>query len=144
MIDYTNSMIFDYYVQLESSIKDSECLEDVMECLFKSLEAKEDVSVDYGLAVLSSEQFNNDKAHTALNVNYFKRGMELINEVFSMCIANGWARPFDVAAGASFVMNGVLSGVLVRVNECMGKAGAYDSAEMFESLKTFLLSVLKA
>jgi AcrR family transcriptional regulator len=144
LIDFTGNAILAYYGRLSALIDAARSFDDMLDGIFKELETVVDIAVYYGVAILSSQQFNNPRAHETLVLLYMKHGIELLDRAFSMCIANGWTRAFDSAACARFVMNSVLTGVLARVSDDTGKSMAFDTTGMFVSLKLFLQNMLKA
>jgi AcrR family transcriptional regulator len=144
LIEFTNNAISAFYNRLEDSINDAACLNTLLDAIFKELEIVSDSTAYYGVAILSSEQFNNSKAHEALIHSYMRQGIELLDNAFCLCIDKGWAKEFDTFACASFVMNSVLAGMMARVNDSIGKDGAYNTTEMFKSLKLLLQRFLSA
>lgn len=142
VINSTNKMISDYYERLDKSTEESSSFEEVMDCVFAELEKVRDITVYFGVATLTSEQFQNKKAGIALDEVYIKRGIEFTATIFSRCINKGWAKPFDTIACATLITNSVLAGTLARVRNELGQTSAYDPSEMFTSVKHFLYNAV--
>lgn len=143
LITFITETTHSYYKRLGEMIKGCECLEDVFESLFAELEHVRDISIYYGVTLLSSEQFKNESAGAALNNIHMQGGIDFISGVFEDCIEKGWMKPVDANALATFIMCSVFTGSILRVKEDMGQSGFKDAKSMFSSLKLFLLDVLR-
>lgn len=144
LIEFIKETTAAYYARINKLAQSATCFDEVMDCLFMELESIRDITIYYGVALLSSEQFKNNSARQALNETYMKVGIEFMEEIFIYCISKGWTKEFDAKACSTFIMNNVFTGSLTRVQEDMNRVGIYDAEEMFTSLKRFLCGFLRA
>lgn len=143
LIDFVNITMFAYYNRVREMLISTSCLKEVLDCLFLELEVVYDITIYYGVALLSSEQFKNDKARDALYDVYMKAGVDFMTETFADCVAKGWAKTIDATACATFIMSSVFTWTLARVHEDKGNSIGYSPSDTFLKLKLFLLDALK-
>lgn len=143
IIEKTGDIIQDYYERMAVLVRRAGSFEEVMGYLFKELEDVQDMTVYYGVAILASEEFHSRRASIALNRIFMERGVDFMSEVFARCIDEGWVKPFDVVACATFVMNNVYAGSLAYVQRDLGRKVLYDPSEMFAALREYIIGTLK-
>lgn len=127
-----------YYVRLEKRIEGAVNFDQVLDCLFAELMDVYHIFIYYGISLITAEQFGSKKARDAFNNILIKKGIEYSKKTFDMCVEKGWVKEFDTAGLATIFMNSVMIGTLMRTHEHMKHKTAYNSTEMFESLRRHL------
>lgn len=139
IIETINRVYLDFYDRVDKEIEKAASFAEVLECLFAELKAVYHMFIFYGVALIGTEQFRNEKAREAFNDVYMKVGIDYSSRIFTECIKKEWVQPFDTRGLATFFMNNVFVGSLARAQEDMNKDAPYDATEMFESLQGYML-----
>ena len=142
IIETIEKVYLAYYDRVGEKIDDAACFEDVIHVMFDELIEVYHMYVYYGVALITTEQFRNEKARRAFQDVYMKTGIDYCARVFKSCIARKWVKSFDAESLAIFFMNNVFAGSLLRVQEDLGNKTIYDVKDMFLSLRRFMLSEL--
>lgn len=143
IIETIKNVYLDFYDRIAVRIEAATSFEDVLECLFSELKEVYHMFIYYGVALLTSEQFRNEKARHAFNDIYMKIGIDHAIRRFDECVQKGWVEPFDTRALATLFMNSILAGSLARAQEGMGRETVYDATEMFTDLQRLMLGAVR-
>lgn len=133
----------DFYNRVDQDIEQVTCFADVLECLFSELKEVYHMFIYYGVSLIATEQYRDEKARHAFNDVYMKIGIEYGKKVFDGCVQRGWVKPFDTGAYATFFMNNVFTGSLVRTQEGLGYTAMYDATGMFVALQKFMMDAVE-
>lgn len=139
IIETITTVYLDYYARTNEKIKKAASFKQVLECLFEELIEVYHMFIYYGVSLIASEQFRDEKARYVFNETYIKKGIYYSKNAFDECVKKGWVKPFDTEALATVYMNTVFVGSLMRAHEDMGHATAYDAKSMFLSAQAYML-----
>lgn len=139
IVETIKDVYMDFYDRLDRQITSVGSFEQALDCLFAELKEVYHMFIYYGINLIATEQFRNEKARRAFNDVYMKIGIEYSVKVFDRCIKNGWVRDFDTVTMATMFMNSIFVGSLVRIHEDMMNPTLYNPAEMFTKLQRFML-----
>ena len=140
IIDTIKSVYMDFYDRLGRNVRKATCFTDVIECLFAELRDVYHMLIYYGITLIVTEQYRNERARIAFNDIFMKMGIDYSAKLFADSIAKGWVKDFDTKALATFFMNSICVGSLIRTQQALNNPTAYDATEMFASLQEFMLS----
>jgi AcrR family transcriptional regulator len=143
IIEEIKKVYLDYYTRLDKHIEKSNCFEDVLKSLFVELREVYHMYIHYGIILLSTAQFWNNKAKIVFNDIYMKKGIDYSDNIFKECIKRKWVEEFDTRMLATLFMNDVFVGSLLRVEEDMKIKTVYNVTDMYESLYRYILSSVK-
>ena len=139
IIDTVKTVYLDFYNRVDQTIEKASCFEDVINALFGELIDVYHLFIYYGVTLLVAEQSRNDKARRAFQDVYMKEGIDYSTRIFNECIERKWVKTFNTRSLATFFMNNILAGSLMRAQEGMNHATAYGSKQMFVDLKQHML-----
>lgn len=139
IVENIEKVYLEFYNRVGVKIEQAACFEDVLDALFEELIEVYHMYVYHGVALISTEQFRNEKARHAFQDVYMKVGIDYSTKLFEMCIERKWVKKFDAKMHATFFMNNIFAGSLSRVQEDMGNETVYDVKKMFLALKRFML-----
>lgn len=142
IIEAIKQVYLDFYKRVDKEIERANSFKEVLDCLFAELFEVYDMFVYYGVTLITTEQFRNEKARVAFNDIYMGIGIDYSDKIFKECIQKKWVKEFDTRAMATMFMNSVLAGSLARTQEAMDRGTAYNPTEMFTSLRQLMLSAV--
>lgn len=140
IVDNIKDTYLTFYDRVESQIAQTGNFAQVLDCLFAELKQIYNIYIYYGVSLIVTEQFSNQKARDVLNDVLIKIGIDYSKAKFDECIRRQWVKEFDTRTLATMLMNCVLVGTLMRTHEDMKHPTAYDVTEMFTSLQTYMLN----
>lgn len=139
IIDMIKSVYSDFYDRVGEKIERVTSFKQALACLFEELKTVYHMFIFYGVSLIATEQFRNEKARHAFNDIFMRVGIDYSKKIFDECIEKKWVHPFDTEALATFFMNSVFAGTLMRTLRDMDFDTAYDPTSMFVALQTFML-----
>ena len=143
ILDNIRDIYLGYYARLEKQIEKTTSFEQVLDSLFAELKEVYQIFIYYGVSLITTEQFRNEKANDIFNDVLIRIGVDYSKSKFDECIEKKWVKEFDTQALATLFMNSVLVGTLMRTHQDMGQQIAYEPAEMFSSIQRYILSSLE-
>lgn len=143
IIDTIKNVYLDYFDRLDKALEKASCFEEALECLFAELKEVYHMFVYYGISMIATEQFRNEKARRAFNDIYMKIGIDYSAKIFNDCIEKKWVEDFDTRTLATLFMNSVFAGSLIRTQQDLKHETVYDATEMFSSLQGYILNSVK-
>lgn len=139
IINNIRDIYLDFHVRTEKEMKNATSFEQVLDNIFAELKEIYDIYIYYGISLIMTEQFSNEKARDILNNVLIKVGSEYSKTKFDECIKRGWVKEFNTKAVSTLIMNSILIGTLMRTHDDMKHESAYDAEEMFVSLQQLIL-----
>lgn len=143
IIESIENVYLDFYNRVDKKVENARCFEDVINALFDELIDVYHMYVYYGVALISTEQFRSENARNAFQNVYMKIGIDYSAMLFKRCVEQKWVKDFDPQLFATFFMNNILAGSLIRVQQDLGNKTVYDVKNMFLSLRNFMLNTFK-
>lgn len=143
ILDTIERTYMEYYGRLDVALKAASGFPDVLECLFAELKSVYHIFIYYGVSLVSTEQYRNEKASRTFHDVYMRTGIDYITKVFNDCVLKGWVKPFDTQALATFFMNNVFVGSMIRTQNHLQQNAVYDATIMFGSLHRFMLTCVE-
>ena len=143
ILDNIRDIYLGYYARLEKQIEKTTSFEQVLDSLFAELKEVYQIFIYYGVSLITTEQFRNEKANDIFNDVLIRIGVDYSKSKFDECIEKKWVKEFDTQALATLFMNSVLVGTLMRTHQDMGQQIAYEPAEMFSSIQRYILRSLE-
>ena len=133
-----------FFRRTDEKIAKVETFEQVLDCLFGEVIDVYDMYIYFGYCSIITEQFRYEKATSAFTDVMVKRGIEYSVTKFDECVEKKWVKPFDTRAVATLFHNSVVVGTMMRTHEAMNHQTAYDTREMFISLKQLILDFVSS
>lgn len=143
IVDNIKEIYLEYYQRNEEMLQTAASYEEVLDCLFAELKEIYNIYIYYGVSLIVTEQFSNQKARDVLNDVLIKIGISYTKAKFDECVKKKWVQRFDTRALATLIMNSVLTGTLMRTHEDMKHKTAYDVTKMFTALQRYILASVK-
>lgn len=128
-----------FFHRTDEKIAKAASFEQVLDCLFGEVIDVYDMYIYYGYCSIITEQFRCEKATEAFVDVLVKRGIDYSVAKFNDCIEKKWVQPFDTEAVATLFYNSVVVGTMMRTHEAMGHDTAYNTRNMFISLRQIIL-----
>lgn len=139
IVDNISNEYLKFYNRIEKEIEKTTNFEEVLDCLFEELLEVYQIFIYYGLSLITTEQFRDEKARAAFVNVFMKTGIEYSKSKFDECVKKKWVKEFDTEALSFLFTNSVLSGTLMRTHENMGHELPYDPKKMLMSLRCYML-----
>lgn len=143
IVEMIEKVYMDFYSRLGETVAEAQSYEEVLDCLFAELIEVYHMFVYYGVSLIATEQFCNERARRAFQEVYMKQGIDYSTRLFEGCIEKGWVKPFDARALATLFMNSIFAGSLVRTHEDLGHEAVYEAQAMFRSLRQLMLDAVQ-
>lgn len=129
-----------FYKRLDEQMAAATGFEQVLDCLFAELIDVYNIFVYYGVSLITTEQFRNQKARDIFIDVLMRIGIDYSRNKFDECVRKKWVMEFDTDALATLFMNSVLVGTLMRTHEDMKHKTAFDVKSMFIALRSYMLN----
>lgn len=143
IVDTIQDTYLDFFKRVDLKIAEVSGFAEVLDCLFAELKEVYHMFIYYGVSLIACEQFRNERARSAFHDIYLKIGIDYSTRIFDYAIERGWVEPFDTRMLATFFMNNVFAGSLVRTQEAFHHETAYGAKDMFVSLQRFMLNAVE-
>lgn len=140
ILDNMKAVYLEHYVKLDEEIARAKSFPDVLDCLFGQLKKIYNIYIYYGVSLVVTEQFSNEKAREIFSDVLLKVGVDYIRAKFAMCIRKKWVKKFDTAAAATMIMNTLVMATILLTREEMKQQPACDAGKMVASMRKFILN----
>lgn len=139
VMENVKSLYLLYFKRFDEALKDTKTFKEMIETIF--IELGKDVSIfnNYGISLVQTEQFRDEKAAYLQNEVFLKYSIDYIKTCFDRCIEKGWINAFDTETISSVFMHSVLITNNIKVHEDLHNDVPYDATKMFGSLKNLIL-----
>lgn len=131
---HVKDLYMQYFQRLRECTRQAGSFDEVLDCMFVELGSVVNLFTYYGFALVLVEQLHEDKTAQLFLDTFMEYAIDNICRDFDRCVENGWVPAFDTRAMAEFFMNNVQMGMLMRVQEDLGRKTPYDVTGMFTRL----------
>ncbi|MCC8165795.1 MAG: TetR/AcrR family transcriptional regulator [Planctomycetes bacterium] len=129
-----------YFRAMDEELRQATSFRQVIETIFLEPKRLSNTFTCYAFSLLKAEQFRENDAAKLYNQDILRFSIEFFQDWFDRCIARGYVRSFDTETAAIVLMNSILMGLDLKVQELMGRKPApYDPAEHFRRLERYFL-----
>jgi len=140
IVQTVKTVYLEFYDRMDEQMEKAVSFEQVLEILFSELKVVYHMFIYYGVVLIATEQFRNEEAGYVFNEVYMKVGIEYSEKIFAECIRKKWVKTFDAKGLATFFMNNVFVGSVIRVRQDLDYDVIYNPDEMFASLQQYMLN----
>jgi len=142
VLEQIRILYINYFDRLDEVNSQAKSFKEILDNMFHELINVVDLFTYYGLSLMQTEQFNNEKAAALMNDILLEYSVDKIRYQFDKCINDGWVKPFDTTSVAILIMCAVLVGNNQRVQEDLGRSIAYNVSDTFKSIRDFFIEIL--
>lgn len=135
---HVKGLYMQYFQRLGECTRRAGSFDEVLDCMFVELGSVVNLFTYYGFALVLVEQLHQGSTARLFLDTFMEYAIDNIRRDFDRCVENGWVPAFDTRAMAEFFMNNVQMGMLMRVQEDMGRKTPYDVTGMFARLHSLI------
>ena len=132
-----------YFDWLINANAKAETLEEVVDNMFTELLKVRDLSIYYGISLLTKEHFKNIPARERLFRLIYVDSINWMQADFDRLMAKGVIPQGDSKTIATILMWCVLAGNDMRIHESIGIKLPFDCTEMYVALKAFMTTAIR-
>jgi len=143
VLEHTLELYLLYFEHLEQALSQVDTFEVMLDTILSEPMKMSNTFTCYAFAMIQAESFRDLKAAEIYNKTFLEFSIRFISEHFTKCIDNGQVEPFDTFMTAICIMNTTMMAIALKVQQLMGCQIPWEPVEMIESLKKFVLSLVK-
>jgi AcrR family transcriptional regulator len=143
VLSQAESLYLLYFMQLDEILKQSQNFKEVLEIIFDEPKQLRNVFTCYAFVLIQSEKFRDERAGRIYNDIFIRYSVNFIKDWFDQCITRGFTEKFDALTVATIILDRVMIGLSLKVQEYLGRPSPYDVTAMFANLQEFILNSVK-
>lgn len=143
IVDNIRDVYMSFFARLEGSMGEATNFEEMLDSLFAELVEVYHIFIYYGISLIATEQFRDDKARDVFINVLIRDSIAHTKMKFDASVENKWVKPFDTQTVSTFFNHSVMIGTLMRTHEDMQHETPYNVSEMFTALRHYIYNSLE-
>ncbi|MDR3203225.1 MAG: TetR/AcrR family transcriptional regulator [Deltaproteobacteria bacterium] len=141
VVKHAEDLYLLYFKALDDMLSSTTTFSEALDIIFLEPIKMSNTFTCYAFSLIQTEQFRDSRSSQVYCDTFLDYSISFFKNWFNEFISWGICRPFDTKLVATIIVQSSHQGINLRVHEYLNHKAPFSFAEMFSSLKAFIMNV---